>query len=47
MTRVLNGRNAAFDKEQQKMLLTGAAADTAADCVEEYSKMESAILLAA
>lgn len=38
MTRVLNGRNAVFDKEQQKMLLTGAAPDTTADCVEEYSE---------
>lgn len=38
LTRVLNGRNACFDREQQKMLLTGAATAISTDCVEEYSE---------
>lgn len=38
LIRVLNEKNAYFDHEQQKMILTGDVADISTDCVEEYSE---------
>ena len=38
LTHVLREKNAYFDKEQQKMILTGAVPDISAGCVEQYSE---------